>query len=259
MILLQANGTYDAKVQKAGLDYTTAIKACMNNGDAPYIAVFEDDVIFSNGWVARTVELLSDLEAQNEHWSDMRLFTPERSMGWSPTTVKLATFLSIAPAILAAVLIPRIRILRKAIDPRTVRWVVPIVVPLTVWFILEAGKYSIFPPSPGLHQQRWGCCTQAIVFSRKTLSEMVPCLDLTVLDRPYDLAIRDCAFSLNLHRWIAQPSLVQHLGFKSLINPNRSSADAVWSVSFEDMDGHAVLQQQKRLVQQIYGSSGILS
>lgn len=42
-------------------DYIYVLKECLAQTDAPYIAVFEDDIIFADGWLMKTLDSLAEL------------------------------------------------------------------------------------------------------------------------------------------------------------------------------------------------------
>ena len=96
------------------LDYTLALSHCHSATFAPYIAVFEDDILLAEGWFARTLlalrEVSQRMEARDQaqalaqgkqdtttssdrtsgrhpsnKWLYLRLFNQERSIGWSGT------------------------------------------------------------------------------------------------------------------------------------------------------------------------------
>ena len=98
------------------LDYTLALSHCHSATSAPYIAVFEDDILLAEGWFARTLVALREvsqrMEARDQaqtqtlahlkqdtttssdrtsapnpsdKWLYLRLFNQERSIGWSGT------------------------------------------------------------------------------------------------------------------------------------------------------------------------------
>jgi hypothetical protein len=54
-------------------DYTYILDQCYLTR-APYIGIFEDDIIFADGWLAKTLRALHDIEDQLKarNW----LFTP---------------------------------------------------------------------------------------------------------------------------------------------------------------------------------------
>ena len=47
--------------------------------------------------------------------------------------------------------------------------------------------------------------------------------------------------------------LTVSIGFRSVISPDRTKAQAVWSVAFEDLKPETLEIDHRRMVQQIYG------
>jgi hypothetical protein len=72
--------------RKVALDFSYAIRYAYASSSSPYIAVFEGDVIFADGWFARSRTSLNDIDHRTAYkrksWLDMRLFNEERSIGW---------------------------------------------------------------------------------------------------------------------------------------------------------------------------------
>ena len=71
-------------MDKVRYDFAHALRYVYQTSSAPYIAVFEGDIIFADGWIARSILALHDIEKQtkagNTKWSDMRLFNNEDSI-----------------------------------------------------------------------------------------------------------------------------------------------------------------------------------
>jgi hypothetical protein len=71
--------------QKSGTDYAIALQMCLDNSSAPFVAIFEGDVVLADGWVARTLLGLREVEKQMQamgrrgQWLFMRLFNEERA------------------------------------------------------------------------------------------------------------------------------------------------------------------------------------
>lgn len=73
--------------QKKGVhDYVYALERCYNETRAPFIAVFEDDIIFAADWLARTLLGLQRLATtpakEGIRWLYLRLFYSETYMVW---------------------------------------------------------------------------------------------------------------------------------------------------------------------------------
>jgi len=84
---LESSGDIAAKQP---FDYTLALRRCQNNGiGAKYVAIFEDDIIFAEGWLSRSILGLREAEQRmkdskrEDRWLYLRLFNQERSTGWA--------------------------------------------------------------------------------------------------------------------------------------------------------------------------------
>lgn len=169
--LLRETGVY---AEKGVYDYMHALRRCFDTG-APYIGMFEDDILLADGWMVRTLQSLSQIPAvdDGEHsWLFMRLFNQERSMGWAShrigdnneTWIILGVALGIAvPTFLSQ---RKWHLARTYIDTETVAVVVLVLNPALVVLFFQSGKASLLPPRPGVFDEPFGCCSQAMVFPR---------------------------------------------------------------------------------------------
>ncbi|GAB1195407.1 hypothetical protein APSETT444_004666 [Aspergillus pseudonomiae] len=81
---LQLTSNY---AEKGIIDYTQALQLCHTTG-APYIALFEDDILLANTWFIRTLLGLSQIPPSKANsWLFMRLFNQERSTGWASRAI----------------------------------------------------------------------------------------------------------------------------------------------------------------------------
>jgi hypothetical protein len=63
-------------------DYIYVLRECLDKSDAPYIAIFEDDIIFAEAWLAKTINALAELRQRSQSWLYLRLFYTETSLSW---------------------------------------------------------------------------------------------------------------------------------------------------------------------------------
>lgn len=71
--------------RKGVLDYLYVLDRCYRGTRAPFIAVFEDDIIFAADWLARTLLALQHLATHDRRhppWLYLRLFYTETFMAW---------------------------------------------------------------------------------------------------------------------------------------------------------------------------------
>ncbi|KAK2791588.1 hypothetical protein FQN52_004779 [Onygenales sp. PD_12] len=109
--------------EKGVFDYIHALKQCYNT-QTPYIAMLEDDILFADGWLVRSLLGLRRIEAATttstgkekettKPWLYMRLFNQERSTGWANKRVFGNNEHWIILAIAAVILTPTFLIQRR--------------------------------------------------------------------------------------------------------------------------------------------------
>jgi GR25 family glycosyltransferase involved in LPS biosynthesis len=166
-------------------DYIYVVKRCLEETNAPYIAVFEDDVIFAEDWMARTLLALEKLKKHDaaitaktsstppisartrlrraptdaksldsRPWIYLRLFYTETALGWNPEIdfwyghYKLAIILASATtaAVLFAARASFHRVLRPHLDIGAILVFTLIAAPAFTALVFMAGKYSVWVP-----------------------------------------------------------------------------------------------------------------
>lgn len=101
--------------RKGIFDYAYGLEYCLNETKSPYIAIFEDDVIFAVGWLVYTLNNLSNLEkrlaTRAQDWLFLRLFNQDRSIGWASQKIggNHEFVITIAIAILLVAIVPILR------------------------------------------------------------------------------------------------------------------------------------------------------
>jgi GR25 family glycosyltransferase involved in LPS biosynthesis len=69
-------------------DYAYVLEKCYES-QTPYIAVFEDDIIFADGWLIKTLKALEEIKLHAEqgekfwNWVYLRLFYTETFFSWN--------------------------------------------------------------------------------------------------------------------------------------------------------------------------------
>jgi hypothetical protein len=207
--------------RKIALDFSYALYYAYNSSSSPYIAIFEGDIMFADGWFARSRRALDDIDGRTnstrESWLDMRLFNEERSIGWASSDM----FGNNVPLIIILISVGTLLILstircystfgRKVVTNTFLVVVCGISIPLFIVLFFQAGKSSILPPSPGVKKQQWGCCTQGMIMPR----EQIPSIANELLRRAGtapDIIIEDYARDRKLLRFALDPVQIQHLG-----------------------------------------------
>jgi GR25 family glycosyltransferase involved in LPS biosynthesis len=219
--LLKETGAY---AEKGVYDYMHALQRCYDTG-APYIGMFEDDILLANGWMVRTLRSLSQIPAvdDGEHpWLFVRLFNQERSTGWASHRIgdnnEAWIILGIALGVAVPAFLARRRwhFARTHIDPETLAVVVLVLVPALVILFFQSGKASLLPPRPGVFDEPFGCCSQAMVFPRTQVPLLLDFLGEKRKGQ-IDLMLDQLAQETGLTRYAAYPVQAQHIGKLSLL------------------------------------------
>lgn len=250
--------------EKAGLDYSVALQRCAQDSAAPYVAIFEGDVIVADGWLARAMKGVQTIRQQYEmnldNWLDMRLFDEERSTGWESSGLFDNHVILISLGVdLVALLVGYVLKRKKLpgqclVSPLSMLLICCLTIPGIVILFFQAGKASMLPPPAGVHREDgFGCCNQAILYSRNHVSDLASYLEEKSKEKPHDNAIMDYSREKQLARFALHPMMVQHVGFKSIINPNRRDDMEVWSMAFESLDQELLAKQHESMVKEIYG------
>lgn len=208
------------KYQEKGLfDYSYALQQCYDAG-ASYIGLFEDDIILAHGWLIRALQGLREItesDQEHTHWLFMRLFNQERSTGWASHKIggnnEYWIILGVDLGISAAVLIARLlwRSPRKYLDPGTLSVIMIMLVPGIVILFFQSGKASMLPPSPGVFNEPFGCCSQAMIFPRA----QIPLVTGSFQEKnegQVDLILDEVAQENGLARYALYPVQAQHIG-----------------------------------------------
>ncbi|WXC56545.1 hypothetical protein SNK03_002478 [Fusarium graminearum] len=239
--------------EKGVFDYTLALERCYDTG-ASYIAVFEDDILLARGWFMRTLQGLADITKMDseQHWLFMRLFNQERSIGWASHEIggnnEFWIIFGVGLGILAPALFARRRwrATQKYLDREILFVVVFILVPGIVIFIYQSGKASLFPPSPGVFNEPFGCCSQAMIFPRRQVPLMVSELQKRQRGQ-VDLMLDDIAIENQLDRYALYPVQAQHIGIESARKTMKEEAQAIWSMAFEDLDSKLLEKEHESM------------
>ena len=205
---------------KAVLDYVQGLEDCYKTS-APWIAIFEDDILFADGWLVKTLQSLRDIRdhftTSERDWLFLRLFNQERSIGWASRTpghnheilISLAIMALIFPGLMA--IRSRRPTFRKHLDNATIVIICCLTIPTSVVLFFQAGKASLLPPMSGVHKEGFGCCSQAMVFPRVQIPRIKAYL-MSRISGQIDLMLDDLAVEDSLDRYALYPVQVQHIG-----------------------------------------------
>lgn len=165
------------------------------------------------------------------NWLYMRLFNQERSTGWASSTVggNHEHFISLGVGLAICTILVgfrrRSRLVRAHVDNWALAVICLLAVPSFVILFFQSGKASLLPPSAGVREEPFGCCSQGLVFAREQVPGLIEYLLAGAADRPeqptqlrqnevgkYDMMTRDYCRQTGLSRWALYPVQIQHIG-----------------------------------------------
>ena len=263
-------------------DYAYAINRCLQTTDAPYIVMFEDDILLADGWASRTLLNLRRIEdmmkdpkrrkperglvdpGRPNSWLYLRLFNQERSFGWAGGagfTGNNVHIISLAVSIpLFFILLIARRTLPRRLSRHIDGWVVFIVcgisVPLFLWLFYASGKASLIGAPAGVHEEFFGCCSQALVYNRQhaqALSDFYMGKMMHEEGGRGDMLSREFAWNWGLARFSAYPVVAQHLGVVSASGTDSEETKRIWSMDFESLRSHRLADEHTRMVGELFG------
>jgi hypothetical protein len=207
--------------RKIALDFSHALRYAYTSSSSPYIAVFEGDVIFADGWFARSRSGLRDIDGRTnsarKSWLDLRLFNEERSIGWASKDLlgNNVPFIIIGTSAGIFIVLSLIRryssLVRNVVTNSFLFVICGVTIPSFVILFFQAGKSSVLLHFPGVKQQQWGCCTQGMIMPREQVLAVAQEL-VRRAGTPPDLIVEDYARDKGLNRYALDPVQVQHLG-----------------------------------------------
>jgi hypothetical protein len=274
----------DRDLQLKGVyDYLYVLERCLADTASPFIAVFEDDIIFAADWMARTMRGLqylvrdyrsaaggADGKAADD-WLYLRLFYTETHLGWAnegdwwyrylPLTLLLAGG---ATAALLGMLRAQACGGRTRLDWPTIAVLAFLVVPGFTVLIFMAGKHNLPLPGFSLHHNlpfasstggvvpmdRHGCCTQALVFHRPALPGLIRYLRERQRGQT-DSMIEDYCTEHGVKRFALNEQVVQHVGLVSSRGMAAVDTQSVWAFWFEANKPDEVEKRHREAVEQV--------
>jgi len=263
---LQALETNHQYEQKTAWDFSLALERCFHNSTAPYIALFEDDIVVAHGWLSRTRIALRDAQKiafrKAQDYLDLRLFIDTKELyflaPWfwgSSIPIPLVWTLIIitaGPLLYAVLQYLRRRSRRNFLSDNAVFAICSFTVPLVIVLFLQHPPARVFGGQNGVAIQPWGVCTQGEIFKRDQIPHLVAKLRERAHVLPADMIVWQHAREHKLLRFAVEPVQVQHLGFKSLLHPERSLKEAVWSTSFERLNPLVLSKEHEEMEQQVF-------
>lgn len=253
---------------KSGLDYSLALQNCLDDSVAPYIAVFEGDILLADSWFIRLLTALKEAEkiTSGKRWLLMRLFNEERATGFSSKH----PFGNNVPWIILGIdffvmfAAWNLQKVGRMMRSRRMDWITKsfvliaccFTVPAFTTLFFQTGKATVLPPSPGLRIENYGCCTQGMVYPRAEVAGLVDELRRRAEEENYDVVIDEYSWKREgegLDHLALYPMMVQHVGFESLISPDRDGDKHVWSMAYEDLGAKELEGEHEVMVKEMFG------
>ncbi|KJY01324.1 hypothetical protein TI39_contig297g00006 [Zymoseptoria brevis] len=240
---------------KGVVGYTYMLNECLTHTTAPYIALFEDDVIFAEGWLAKTAAAILELRAST-NWLYLRLFYTETSLGWDEDSdfwyrnMRLTLALAIVSTLTFSLSIRACSArLRPRLDLATIAVLALIVAPAFTQLVFMVGKYNLFPLQGVVRMDRFGCCTQGLVFPRAKAIDLLHALEGR--DGQTDSMIEAYADEQGLERYALAPQVLQHVGLVSSRDNLAMNTQSTWAFWFEAQRPEVLKREHSKLAAEV--------
>ena len=234
--------------EKGVYDYAYVLDKCAATG-APWVTIVEDDTIAVAGWYRRATAAVKKVDShlsKGHDWLYLRLFYTEEFLGRNSEDWLYYLANCCGAIILSAFVLTTVRSFGyQKVITNVVIWTVCFVcVPACILLYFLAGKLSVHPLAPGIHEMpNFGCCGQGFVFARRTVPLVVQHLSEKKVGF-VDMLLEQWADEAGLARWVVVPSLLQHVGstsskgddFGGNAKHHRSVAEKIWNFGFELYD-----------------------
>ncbi|KAI1105616.1 hypothetical protein F4804DRAFT_303979 [Jackrogersella minutella] len=248
---------------KAKFDYSIVMEECAKSG-APHTLMVEDDVVFMDGWLHRTIQALDT--ATTKSWTEghtdflyLRLFYYEGLLGWNSESWPkyLASSLALIGGVYCVLLLTR-RYIPKArlcLTQPVFILITLVFTPLLIILFFAAGGNCMLPPHQGVQPMpTYTCCGQGLVFSRATITnELLPLFHRERWSQvPTDSFIEKYADSTGGLRWALTPVVMQHVGGQSSHGVFRGTYGTmtpshIWNFGFERNDAERLAAEHWRV------------
>jgi hypothetical protein len=247
------------------IDHSVVFEACRKRG-ARYMALVQDDVVFSRDWYPRFEEGIREVERKaaetGQDWLYLRLFYSELLWGWNNEdvpgyirTIVMAYGVLITGFFFVWVYLRRCRRRRhlrlddrqsekmSAAPPKpishTFNYMVARVLflwtPAVISLFFITGRVtlhrSLNSQPQTVEMPNYGCCAQGLVFPKRHLEGLQSALREPPYRFPIDIMIDWYERDKSLTKWALDPSVMQHTG--ALDSSDRGRRINVWNFSFE--------------------------
>ncbi|KAL1960408.1 hypothetical protein VTO42DRAFT_7707 [Malbranchea cinnamomea] len=250
--------------EKGLFDYTYLLKACQSAG-TPYVLILEDDVLAMEGWYHRTKQALYDVEQQTRALGAskhlyLRLFYTQQFLGWNSEdwfTYLVCSIVTVASVwgtlILARRYVPQ---MNRLLSREVIFVLCFICTPLAIILFFCAGRVSMLPIPPGVHQMpRFGCCSQALVFPHERVGDVIAWYESKRVGFA-DSLLEEFADQNNEIRWALTPSVFQHIGAISSKAGTDSAARLIWNFPFELNDPISLQVEHDAVIRSANNTAG---
>ena len=233
-------------------DYSYLLRDCFHRTDAPYIAIFEDDILFAEGWLSKTLDALAELRQKSTEWVYLRLFYTETVLFWKDddfwySHLLLTYGLAISLTAISLLFLRTFsRLARSHLDNTTLLVLAFITVPAFVTLTFMFGKYNLMPMNGLSRMNDMGCCTQALVFTRTQAVDIMELLEERKVGQT-DLLIEEYANNMGLERYALAPPQVQHMGVISSRGASKLQSQSTWAFWFEANDPAGLHREHSKL------------
>jgi hypothetical protein len=167
-----------------------------------------------------------------------RLFYAEELFGWNSENWPIYLFWSfVSWSIMISCMIAargRSRWTQTYLTSPNIVAISAVCIPALIALFFAAGRNSIWPLSPGIHEMnKFGCCSQAYIYPRDIVKPLRQSTDLET-DWLVDMMVEDIANDKGWIRWARTPALVQHIGSTSSKGHGfDNTAKRLWNFEFE--------------------------
>lgn len=227
---------------------------CYNKTTAPYIAILEDDIIFADSWLAKTLPALTEIGQKSTTWLYLRLFWTDVMLGWDKDIDSWYTnpifnyILALAVTYTFAFYQhKRLKQTRANIDVNAFFILTCVTIPAFITLVFMIGRNSLMPLEGLQRMDVKGCCTQALIYPRSQVQDLADML-LRVDPDQTDLIIKDYANELGLARYALAPQLVQHVGLVSSRGTKMKNSRTNWAFYFEKFNAKKLRREHDELV-----------
>lgn len=228
---------YNARTQES-LDYAFCLESTLKVSAPQYLLVLEDDALSFEGLFEKIFYILNyrveykisrDSISKTERWGWIKLYYPELWAGFGFEESKIIELITVAvfgagvSALIALVLIkprPHFSFMLKFSMIGALYLLVLILVMTRQTFLELRRLHTFFFRIT----QDLGCCTPAVLYSSKWISDIVKYLKSSQCNRCHlgvDLALSDFSEESNLTCHLVEPNLVRHIGMHSTLTSNK--------------------------------------